>query len=175
MTLCHLSVPLTTNAPLTSGKDSRFTEIINPPLDRLPPTPGKGVGLQATKTPTADEDILDIPTRCSPIEATTSSRGSASGRTTKRKAFWELFGEDSDDGILNNNSWQLQTQNNYNIKFLPNNCGQRSNHYDFGGNYSGLLFSVNQRNSTDVYLALYWKITLCAKMYVNLRTFHVHS
>ena len=30
----------------------------------------------------------------------------------------------------------------YNTKFLLNICGQRSNHYGFGGNYSGLLFSV---------------------------------
>ena len=80
---------------VTPPRGSQFAEI-TPPLDRLPPTPGKGVDLQNAKTPTVNEDVLDIPVRFSPIETAALSRGSTSRKTAKRKKFRELFGEDSD-------------------------------------------------------------------------------
>ena len=73
-----------------------FVEIVTPSLDRLPPTPGKQVNHQDAKTPTTSEDVLDIPIHCSPIEAASSLRESASRKATKRKVFRELFGKDSD-------------------------------------------------------------------------------
>ena len=78
----------------TPPHGNQFVEIVTPPLNRLPPTPGKQVDLQDAKTPTTNEDILDIPVRFSPIETAVSSRVSASRKNTKRKAFRELFGED---------------------------------------------------------------------------------
>ena len=71
-------------------------EIVTPPLDRILPIPGKGVGLQDARTSTAHEDVLDIPIHCSPIEVASSSQGPASRKTLKRHAFRELFGDDSD-------------------------------------------------------------------------------
>ena len=80
---------------VTPPRGNQFVEIVTPPLDRLPPTPSKQVDHQDAKTPTTSEDVLDIPIHCSPIEAASSSRGPASRKVTKRKAFRELFGEDS--------------------------------------------------------------------------------
>ena len=45
--------------------------------------------------------------------------------------------------VSRSNGYGLRTNcSGQDTKFLPNNCGQRSNYYGFGGNYSGLLFSV---------------------------------
>ena len=72
---------------VTPPRRNQSVEIVTPPLDRFPPTPGKGVDLQDAKTPSTNEDVLDIPGHFSLIETAVTSRGSASQKTTKRKAF----------------------------------------------------------------------------------------
>ena len=78
------------------SRGRQCAEIITSRLDRFPPTPGKRVYLQDAKAPSANEDVLDIPIRCSPIEDASSSHESASRKIAKRKASRELFWEDSD-------------------------------------------------------------------------------